>query len=202
MSKGAVFARLERSANAGREAMTAEAQFDPNDLVDSTSFKRALRGVTGAVSIVTSGSYPSRHGLTVTAACSLSVEPSTVLVCVNKSAGAHDTIVKTRSFGWNVLSSSHVPLAQKFSGQDGSKGDIRFVEEEWRSLRTGAPILIDALSSFDCRVIGVHPTGTHTVFVGAVLAEMHREDLEPLVYRQGQFAVPANLDRAGPEKSA
>jgi len=201
MSEVAVAARLEPCAKAGRDDMTAEAYFDPNNLVDSASFKRALRSVAGAVSIVTSGSYPSRHGLTVTAACSLSIEPSTVLVCINKSAGAHDTIVKTRSFGWNLLSSCHVPLAQKFAGLDGSKGDIRFVDEEWRSLRTGAPILIGALCSFDCRVIGVHPIGTHTVFVGAVLAEQHRDELEPLVYRHGQFAVPASLDPGGTEKA-
>jgi flavin reductase len=202
VSEAAVVARLEPFAKAGRNAMTAEAHLDPNSLVDIASFKKALRGVAGAVSIVTSGSYPARRGLTVTAACSLSVEPSTVLVCVNKSAGAHDTIVKTRAFGWNVLSSGHVPLAQTFAGLDGSKGDIRFVEKEWSSLKTGAPILIDALCSFDCRVIGVHPTGTHTIFVGAVLAETHRDDREPLVYRQGQFAVPANLNLADVEKSA
>ncbi|MCP4616766.1 MAG: flavin reductase family protein [Bradyrhizobium sp.] len=173
--------------------MTSDHQVDAAALVDSAAFKQALRGIAGTVSIVTSGNAPKRHGLTVTAACSVSVEPPTVLVCVNKSAGAHDTILQSKVFGLNVLASRHVLLAQKFAGLDGSKGDIRFVEKEWRKLTTGVPILADAVCSFDCRVIDVHAVGTHTVFLGAVLAEDHRDDVEALVYRQGQFAVPANL---------
>jgi flavin reductase len=177
--------------------MTSDHQVDAATFVDSAAFKQALRGIAGAVSIVTSGNAPTRHGLTVTAACSVSVEPPTVLVCVNKSAGAHDTILQTKVFGLNVLASRHVLLAQKFAGLDGSKGDIRFVEKEWRKLTTGVPILTDAVCSFDCRVVDVHPVGTHTVFLGAVLAEDHQDDIEPLVYRQGQFAVPASLRPPG-----
>jgi flavin reductase len=165
------------------------------DLIDSTSFKTALRNVSGSVSIVTSGRAPHRHGLTVTAASSLSVDPSTVLVCVNRSAGAHDTIVRTRCFGWNVLTSSHVDLAQKFAGMDGSKGDARFSDGRWAELVSGSPILIGSLCSFDCRVIGMHPVGTHTVFFGAVIGEVHEENYEGLIYRHGKFAVPQSLPK-------
>ncbi|MBR0873276.1 flavin reductase family protein [Bradyrhizobium tropiciagri] len=166
-------------------------------LIDSASFKTALRNVSGSVSIVTSGRAPERHGLTVTAASSLSVDPSTVLVCVNKSAGAHDTIVRTGCFGWNVLTAGDVDLAQKFAGMDGSKGDIRFSEGRWAELVSGSPILIGSLCSFDCQVIGMHPVGTHTVFFGAVLGEVHRDNYEGLIYRQGRFAVPQVLPEAG-----
>ncbi|WP_420966019.1 flavin reductase family protein [Bradyrhizobium sp. B120] len=166
-------------------------------LIDGASFKTALRNVSGSVSIVTSGRAPERHGLTVTAASSLSVDPSTVLVCVNKSAGAHDTIVRTGCFGWNLLTASHVDLAQKFAGLDGSKGDIRFSEGSWTELVSGSPILIGSLCSFDCQVIGMHPVGTHTVFFGAVLGEVHQDHYEGLIYRHGRFAIPQVLPEAG-----
>ncbi len=166
-------------------------------LIDSASFKTALRNVSGSVSIVTSGRAPARHGLTVTAASSLSVDPSTVLVCVNQSAGAHDTIVRTGCFGWNVLTSGHVDLAQRFAGMDGSKGDIRFSDGRWTELVSGSPILIGSLCSFDCQVIGMHPVGTHTVFFGAVLGEMHQDNHEGLIYRHGRFAVPQVLPEIG-----
>jgi flavin reductase len=165
--------------------------------IDSASFKMALRNVSGSVSIVTSGRAPERHGLTVTAASSLSVDPSTVLVCVNKSAGAHDTIVRTRCFGWNVLTANHVDLAQKFAGMDGSKGDVRFSDGRWTELVSGSPILIGSLCSFDCQVIGMHPVGTHTVFFGAVLGEVHNDNHEGLIYRHGKFAVAQVLPEAG-----
>jgi flavin reductase (DIM6/NTAB) family NADH-FMN oxidoreductase RutF len=171
--------------------------FDAARIIDGQSFKAALRNVSGSVSIVTSGRAPHRHGLTVTAASSLSVEPSTVLACVNKSAGAHDTIVQTGCFGWNVLTASHVDLAQKFSGMDGSKGDIRFSDGRWTELVSGSPILIGSLCSFDCEVIGMHPVGTHTVFFGAVLGEVHQEKYDGLIYRHGKFAIPQVLPEAG-----
>jgi flavin reductase (DIM6/NTAB) family NADH-FMN oxidoreductase RutF len=188
-----------KNRGAGERWMDEQMSIDPTGnvdlarVIDSGSFKKALRSVSGSVSIVTSGLMPARHGLTVTAASSLSVEPSTVLVCVNKTAGAHDTIVKTKAFGWNVLTAQHVDLAQKFAGIDGSKGDIRFSEGRWTELVSGSPILIGALCSFDCQVIGMHSVGTHTVFFGAVLGEAHQEESEGLIYRHGKFAVPRVL---------
>ncbi|WP_028161633.1 MULTISPECIES: flavin reductase family protein [Bradyrhizobium] len=156
----------------------------------STEFRSAMRNVPGAVSIVTTGTQPGRHGLTLTAGCSLSTEPSSVLVCVNKSAGAHDTIKQSRSFCWNILAADHVALAQKFAGQDGSKGDIRFSEGVWRELATGAPSLIQAICSFDCRVSDSYDAGSHTIFIGEVVAQATNADLEPLVYVNGEFTVP------------
>ena len=171
-------------------------QLDPVEPVDSIAFRQALRNIAGAVSIVTSGNAPERHGLTVTAGCSLSVEPSNVLVCINKSAGAHDTIMRTKAFGWNILARDHRELARKFAGMDGSKGDERFNDDEWTDLATGAPILMDALCSFDCRVIGIHPVATHTVFIGAVVRELHRESPDGLIYQHGKFAVPKFIPEA------
>jgi len=166
---------------------------DRDHTIDGGAFKRALRGIAGSVSIVTSGLAPHRHGLTVTAACSLSTDPSTALVCINQAAGAHDTIRRTEAFGWNVLSADHKSLAERFAGMDGSKGDVRFDDSEWHRLETGAPILKSALCSFDCRVLCSFPVGTHTVFVGAVVAGTHRDELEALIYRQGKFATVHNI---------
>jgi flavin reductase (DIM6/NTAB) family NADH-FMN oxidoreductase RutF len=185
--------------NVMNELMSADPTegLDGGHLIDSASFKAALRNVSGSVSIVTSGRAPERHGLTVTAASSLCVDPSTVMICVNKSAGAHGTIVRTRCFGWNVLTVGHVDLAKKFAGMDGSKGDVRFSDGSWTELVSGSPNRIGSLCSFDCQVIGMHPVATHTVFFGAVLGEVHQDNYEGLIYRHGQFAVPQVLSETG-----
>jgi flavin reductase (DIM6/NTAB) family NADH-FMN oxidoreductase RutF len=159
-------------------------------VLDSHHFRSAMRNVPGAVSIVATGLRPNRHGLTLTAGCSLSTEPSTVLVCVNKAAGAHDTIQSSGSFCWNILSAGQAALAQKFSGRDGSKGDIRFTEGDWQELATGAPSLIDAICSFDCRLAHSHDAGSHTIFIGEVVAQHTNADYEPLIYVRGKFVVP------------
>jgi flavin reductase len=161
--------------------------------LDPAEFRIAMRNVPGAVSIVTTGRMPDRHGLTLTAGCSLSTEPPSVLICVNRSAGAHDTIKSSGLFCWNILSIEHLGLALTFSGQDGSKGDIRFADALWRALKTGAPSLIDAICSFDCRVVNAHSSGSHTIFTGEVVAQTTRKGGEPLVYVDGSFAAPKAL---------
>lgn len=118
------------------------------------------------------------------------MDPSSVLVCVNKSAGAHDTIKNSQVFCWNILAASHSALAYKFSGQDGSKGDARFTDGLWQELETGAPSLIEAICSFDCRVVGAYDAGSHTIFIGEVVAQTTSTDREPLLYVKGSFAVP------------
>ncbi|MBR1217880.1 flavin reductase [Bradyrhizobium sp. U87765 SZCCT0131] len=156
----------------------------------SADFRSAMRNVPGAVSIVTTGQRPGRHGLTLTAGCSLSTEPSRVLVCVNKSAGAHDTIEQGAAFCWNILAAEHASLAKSFAGQDGSKGDMRFADGLWRELATGSPVLADAICAFDCRVCDSYDAGSHTIFIGEVVAQATSADREPLVYVQGEFTVP------------
>ncbi|MCP9629009.1 flavin reductase family protein [Rhodopseudomonas palustris] len=152
-----------------------------------------MRSVPGAVSIVTTGQAPSRHGLTLTAGCSLSAAPPSVLVCVNRSAGAHDTILSSGAFCWNILSADHLDLARKFSGQDGSKGDIRFGDGLWCNLKTGAPSLIGAVCSFDCRVVNAHSANSHTIFTGEVVAQATTAGSQPLVYVDGSFATLTTL---------
>lgn len=160
----------------------------------AAEFRSAMRNVPGTVSIVTTGKQPSRHGLTLTAGCSLSTDPSSVLVCVNKSAGAHDTIKASKAFCWNILTTDHFALAHKFSGQDGSKGDARFSDGLWQQLETGAPSLIEAICSFDCRVVQAYDAGSHTIFIGAVVAQTITSNREPLLYVNGSFAVPKPHD--------
>jgi flavin reductase (DIM6/NTAB) family NADH-FMN oxidoreductase RutF len=162
----------------------------PVGYVDIAAFKSAMRNVAGGVSIVATGSAAERRGLTVTSACSVSVDPPCVLICINRSADAHDFIANNGTFSWNVLSAAQAELAERFAARDGSKGAARFSSPDWYERITGAPILGAALSSFDCRVVHAFDLGTHTVFIGAVVAEAHQSAGEPLVYVRGRFAVP------------
>lgn len=102
-----------------------------SECVDQSAFKDILRSVVGAVSIVATGQGEKRRGLTVTAASSLCVDPPMVLVCINRNAEAHDVILESGAFSWNVLSTNQVSLAQRFASMDGSKGASRFSMAEW-----------------------------------------------------------------------
>ncbi|MGY4424800.1 flavin reductase (DIM6/NTAB) family NADH-FMN oxidoreductase RutF [Bradyrhizobium sp. JR6.1] len=108
--------------------------------VDAQSFKQAMRHCAGAVALVTVGREPGqRTGLTVTSACSLSDNPPSVLVCVNRNASAHERIRAERHFVINFLNEDHALLALTFSGQKGVNGDDRFGFGRWTTGATGAP---------------------------------------------------------------
>jgi cob(II)yrinic acid a,c-diamide reductase len=151
-------------------------------------FKSAMRHCAGAVALVTVGREDGRRtGLTVTAACSLSDDPPSLLVCVNRNASAHPRIREERCFGVSFLGEEHRPLALTFSGQNGINGDDRFGFGRWAMRVTGAPVLEDALVSFDCDLRDELETKTHSVFIGEVRDVSIRSQAWPLVYLRGAF---------------
>jgi flavin reductase (DIM6/NTAB) family NADH-FMN oxidoreductase RutF len=159
-------------------------------------FKRAMRQFAGSVAIIAAGTGGDRRGLTATAVCSLSVEPPKMLVCVNKSAQAHDVIAKTGSFSINFLRYDQQVLAERFAARDGSKGAIRFAGEPWSELVTGAPVLSSAAAALDCELDVSVPTETHTVYIGRVVATLCDDESLPLVYYQRRFCAPHPLELA------
>jgi flavin reductase (NADH)/cob(II)yrinic acid a,c-diamide reductase len=140
------------------------------------------------VALVTVGRESGRRtGLTVTAVCSLSDDPPSLLVCVNRNASAHPRIREEGCFGVSFLANEHMALALTFSGQKGVDGDDRFAFGRWATAVTGAPVLEDALVSFDCALREAFETKTHSVFIGDVRDVGFRPDARPLVYLRSAF---------------
>ncbi len=148
-------------------------------------FKRGMRRLTGAVNLVTTAKDGRKHGLTATAVCSLTVEPPTLIACVNKSASAHDVIVANGIFCVNVLAGGQQFLAELFA--DNSAIEQRFSQGEWGELATGAPVLKEALCSFDCRVADLVDRSTHTLFIGDVVGVLEADAASPLLYFNGGY---------------
>jgi len=156
--------------------------------MDSTDFRKAMRHCAGAVALVTVGRDDGRRtGLTVTAVCSLSDDPPSLLVCVNRNASAHPRIREERCFGVSFLGDGQMPLALTFSGQRGFDGEHRFGFGRWVTRVTGAPLLEDAIVSFDCALRQEFETTTHSVFIGDVRDVSFSCEASPLVYLRGAF---------------
>ncbi|PWC77396.1 flavin reductase family protein [Azospirillum sp. TSH64] len=161
--------------------------FSVADYVETAVFKNALRAIVGSVSIVASGRGADRRGLTVTAAVSLCIDPPMVLACINRSAEAHDVILRTGAFSWNVLSADQIQLAERFAAMDGSKGASRFSPADWGERVTGVPVLLQSVCSFDCRLKDSVEIATHTIMIGAVVGQTHNQNKAPLIYSSGRF---------------
>lgn len=156
--------------------------------MDSGDFRKAMRHCAGAVALVSVGREDGRRtGLTVTAVCSLSDDPPSLLVCVNRKASANPRIREDRCFGVSFLGEEQMPLALTFSGQKGFDGENRFGFGRWTTRVTGAPVLDDAIVSFDCELRQEFETKTHSVFVGDVRDVSMRCAESPLIYLRGAF---------------
>lgn len=105
-----------------------------------------MRKLAGAVSVLTVGQGEERTGLTATSVTSLSVEPPTLLICVNRATSSVVPLLKERAFAINVLRPHHEPVADRFAGKGGLKGPARYDGADWTRLSTGAPVLADALA--------------------------------------------------------
>src|SRR5207247_7835896 len=145
--------------------------------VDAGQFKIGMRTLAGAVNIITSMNAGHRYGMTATAVCSATAEPPTVLACINKLATTHNAVAKSKVFCVNVLRAEDWELSTTFSG--GQSGESRFKTRNWTRLATGSPVLIDALVSFDFRVVKSLVHGPHPIFLGQVGRSPHGQNGQP-----------------------
>lgn len=155
--------------------------------VDGSVYRQLMRHQAAGVAVVATGKVGSRVGLTATSVASLSDAPPKLLVCVGRAAHAHDAIHKNGVYSVNFLAAEHQSLAQRFAGLLDVDGEARFSEGRWGTLETGAPVLVDALSCVDCRLLESHTFSTHSIFIGRVVAGCNNVDADPLVYFRGGY---------------
>jgi flavin reductase len=156
--------------------------------LDPSSFKLGMRRLASGVSLITSRDNAGKpHGMIATSVVSVSVEPPTLLVCVNKSASCHDVIDNRGVFCINLLGDGDDKIAQVFSSS--KTRDVRFSSGDWREMTTGAPAHAGSLASFDCEVRSRVDAGSHTIFIGLVVdTQLWVDVVQPLIYINGAYA--------------
>ena len=155
--------------------------------IDGGDFKTVMRQVAGAVSVITAQHGGIRAGLTATSLTALSAEPPTVLICVNRSASAWPVIESAGHFAINLLAASQRPIADRFAGRGGERGEARFAEARWTRLATGAPVLVSALATIDCATEEVIERHSHAVLIGRVKAIHTTGSENALLYWRGLY---------------
>lgn len=168
-------------------------QVETASVITSERFLAGMRQFAAGCAVIASQDEGARAGLTATAVCSVTADPPRLLVCVNRKVRAHEMIGASGSLSVNMLSKHQQDVAKRFAGMvEGVTGEDRFSGADWGTGVTGAPMLKDALFSFDCRVVESIPASTHSIFlcevVDAIVAESGDD---PLVYHGGRFATLA-----------
>lgn len=149
-------------------------------------FRHGMRRLTAGVSLVTTEFQGEKLGLIATSVSSLAAEPPSLLVCVNRSASSHDALIEAGHFAVNVLREQHSDLCAQFS--QSSRRAERFQNGTWQTLNTGAPVLSDALVSFDCQLEKVVEWNTHSVLLARIVGiALPGEAAEPMIYFNSGF---------------
>jgi flavin reductase (DIM6/NTAB) family NADH-FMN oxidoreductase RutF len=151
--------------------------------LDSAAFKHAMRHYPTGVTVVTSLRDREPRGMTVNAFASVSADPPTVLVCVNREARSYLYIATSRIFCVNVLARDQRELAERFSGKIRER---QFQDIAYTTSATGAPVLDGVVAYFDCAVAQEHQVESHSIFIGTVRA-CDAFGGSPLGYHGGTF---------------
>jgi flavin reductase (NADH) len=151
------------------------------------AFRCAMANLSTAVNVVSTGGPHGLAGMTVSATCSVTDTPPTMLVCIDRSSSSHDTFLDNGRLCVNVLGTDREELAMHFAGATRVPTSKRFVKGSWDFDSYGVPVLRDALASIIGRIVAGQVHGSHTVAFIKVQAVTAREDNGSLVYFRRRF---------------
>lgn len=146
-------------------------------------FTDAMRLYTATVNVISTQHLGLKQAMTATSVASLSLEPPSMLVSVNKEASIHDILGKDRPFCVNVLSAKQEDLAVLCSSEEEEE---RFGKGNW-SFYKDIPYNSDSVVNIFCDCFDSFSQNTHTVFFGEVTKVIKSEDSVPLLYRDGRY---------------
>ena len=152
--------------------------------VTPDEFRSVLGKFASGVTVVTTKAADgSDQGMTVSAFCSLSLDPPLVLICIEKTASVYEALTSAPGFVVNVLSAKQEQVARRFSIVDID----RFEGVGFSRSGSGIAVLDDVLAVIECTRSALHDAGDHTIIAGEVEAG-RAENGTPLLYYRGGYA--------------
>src|SRR5262245_21524528 len=112
------------------------------------SFRMAMRRVASTVNVISICVDGQPMGITATAVSAVSMDPPSLLVCINRAASVHGSMEDVSHFRVNVLHRSQEAIARMFA--DRTQHQLRFLSG-WDLDCSNAPTLADAQATVLCR---------------------------------------------------
>lgn len=147
--------------------------------------KLALRRLASAVAVVTCRDGERRHAMTATAVTAMSMQPPSMLVCVNRAAAFHAALSRCPEFAINILHRDQAGISAACGGK--THGEDRFGAGDWHE-ENGTPVLAYAQARIVCARDEQFDYGSHTIFIGRVVSTGVHGDVDPLIYVDGRYA--------------
>ena len=162
----------------------------PTGTLDTTLLRRAFGTFATGVTVVTVGGEDP-HGMTANSFSSVSLDPPLLLVSVGRVAAMHDRLAEEPTFGISILAAGQERLGRYFANPLRPAGTAQFDSVDWTpGPRTGVPLLVGALATFECEQWQMYDGGDHTIVVGRLLdvaVDTADPGEEPLMFHRGRF---------------
>ncbi|WP_042264605.1 flavin reductase [Paraburkholderia heleia] len=157
---------------------------DNRTTIDPIALRRAFGTFVTGVTVLTTVDADGRpRGMTANSFASVSLDPPLLLVCVGKGASSYTAFAGSDRFAVNLLSDAQTDVSNLFA----SKAVDKFAAVRHDVVHTGAPVLNDCLSWFDCTVHARVDAGDHMILIGRVQA-FGTSPSAPLGFCRGRYA--------------
>lgn len=150
-------------------------------------FIKAMRKLVYPVSIISTQVGGNKFAITVSSVTSVSIEPPSLLVCINRESSFAGAIVDNGLLNINFLNPKQKSIASICSSKE--KAKERFSNEQWSTDRNGIPYLSQSESVAFCKVSSIVNNQTHLIVIAELqnIIVADQDKPNPLLYCNGGY---------------
>jgi flavin reductase (DIM6/NTAB) family NADH-FMN oxidoreductase RutF len=169
----------------------------PVSVVEPRAYRNTIGLFATGVTVITTRAGDAVHGMTANAVTSVSLDPTLLLVCIDRRARMHGLIGRAGAFAVNILAEDQEALSGHFAGR-GKEGpppsSLRFIHGSGAD-EEGAPTIAGCVAALCCVVEQSYEGGDHTIVLGRV-TELRpgRPGAPPLLWFGGRYRRLAGPD--------
>ena len=124
--------------------------------------------------------------MAVNAFANISLDPPTVMVCVQRTSSTHDCLFRATHLAINILSTDQLDVVNRFA----AKADDKFAGLDWQPGPFGSPVIERSSAQMEVEIRERLQASTHTVFICRVV-HAAVSDRHPMIYSAGPVSSTA-----------
>jgi flavin reductase (DIM6/NTAB) family NADH-FMN oxidoreductase RutF len=159
---------------------------------DTDLMKQVNRQFVTGVTVVTAMDGEKPRGLAVNAFSSITLDPPTVMVAVQRTSSTHECLFRASHLAINILSVDQLDVVNRFA----VKSDDKFAGLDWEPGPFGSPLIGRSGAQMEVEIRERLQASTHTLFVCRVV-HATVSDRHPMVYSAGRFFDGGALNPLG-----
>ncbi|MEM2061352.1 MAG: flavin reductase family protein [Candidatus Caldarchaeum sp.] len=149
-----------------------------------------MRRVPQCVTVVTTVANGKPHGMTVSSFTSVTLDPPTILIVLEKTTQTCKTVLTSHSFCVNLLSEKQSHVSDVFAYVPHEQ---RFERINYHIESGKYPVIDGSIGALFCDVKESFEMSTHQIILGTVKDVKIFSDEQPLIYLQRQYHRPVKV---------